>query len=272
MTADQANRDRMLAHYEKQGALERILAGWQAAGGAPEALAAVDEFHIRGPMATKMLMDHLDLPAGARFLDVGAGLGGPARALARHKGYDVTGLDLSRSYCEIAIELSARVGLAGKTEFLCRDVAHHDGDYDGAWTIHVGMNVADKEGFYHAIRRRLKPGAPFIVYDMFRGDGPDPAYPMPWSDTEENSHLAGREAVEIDLRVAGFEIVDGADDTAAAAAFMQKSIDKIRGAGGPPPLGLHLVLGPVFADIAPNLLRNLSSGALRVGMILCRAA
>lgn len=270
MSAQDDTRGRMLAHYEKAGTLERILAGWRAMGGAPEALAAVDEFHIRGPMATKMLLDRLDLPPGARFLDVGSGLGGPARALAKQKGYRVTGLDLSASYCQIATELSRRVGLADTTDFQCQDVADHDRIYDGAWTLHVGMNVQDKEGFYHAIRRRLKPGAPFIVYDMFRGDGPAPRYPMPWADTATDSHLERRDLVEDALSSAGFEIVDRDDDTEKAAAFMTKAVEKAQSAGGPPPLGLHLVLGPVFAEIAPNLLHNLSSGAMRVGVIVCR--
>lgn len=270
MSGQDQGRDRMLAHYERQGALERILSGWDAAGGQPEALAAVDEFHIRGPKATQELMDRLDLPVGARFLDVGSGLGGPARALARHKGYQVTGLDLSPAYCEIAAELSRRVGLAERSDFLCQDIADHDGIYDGAWTIHVGMNVADKERFYRAIHHCLKPSAPFIVYDAFRGNGPDPLYPMPWSNTAEDSRLARQETVEANLHAAGFDIVARRDDTEKAAAFMARSWEKAKSAEAPPPLGLHLVLGPVFAEITPNLLRNLSSGAVWVVLIECR--
>jgi SAM-dependent methyltransferase len=270
MSETSSERDTLLSHYESDGLLERILEAWGTVGNAPEALALVDEFHVRGPAATKMLIDHLTVGPGDEVLDIGSGLGGPARALARATGATVWGLDLSPLYCDIANELSRRLGLADKTGFMARTVEEHAGAYAAAWTIHVGMNVSDKEPFYHAICRRLLPGAPFLIYDFVRGGGGAPAYPQPWAATEAASHLSDVASLEIDLRMAGFEVEEVANDTEAAISFLQEGLRRLDQLGGPPPLGLHLVLGPRFPEIMRNVLRNLSNGATAVAMIRAR--
>lgn len=262
-----SERDRLLAHYESEDLLQRILTAWKTAGGAPEVLSQVDEFHVRGPAATAMLIGQIWVGPQDRILDIGSGLGGPARALARSSGAEVVGLDLSAQYTAVATELSRQVGLSDRTRFLAEAVEDNDGIYDAAWTIHVGMNVADKEAFYHAVLKRLKPGAPFVIYDFVRGPSGEPTYPLPWADGPEESHLSALDSLEIDLRMAGFDVETITDDTPAAAAFMQAGLDRAAEAGAPPPLGLHLVLGHRFPQIAANVLQGLNSGALAVAMI-----
>ena len=261
---------RILRHYESDGLMARIEAGWAALDHAPEALSAVDEFHIRGAAATAMLIERLDVGPDDRVLDVGSGIGGPARALARATGASVTGLDPAQSYCDVANRLSARLGLAERTAFVRRPVAEATDTFDAAWTVHVGMNVADKSRFYGDILSRLKPGATFLVYDFVRGAGPDPAYPLPWARTEAESFLATSDSVSSDLTAAGFAVHAVQDDSKAALSFMQAGVERLSTAPTPPPLGLHTVLGPIFAEIAPNILRGLRTDALRVALFDCR--
>jgi len=272
MTSQADARQRILAHYEQDGLLERIDAGLTALGEDPakpslDSLSLFDEFHIRGRAATLELIELMEVSEGARVLDVGSGLGGPARQLASATGANVTGVDISAEYCTIAELLSTRVGLAGRTRFFASDVADLDVrvvDFDAAWSIHVGMNVADKEGFYASIIKRLKPGARFVVYDMISGMGSAPKYPMPWARNPEDSFLVTADEIKIALQMAGFAISEVKDDTAAALAFIQQSLANAQAAPVPAPLGLHTVLGPIFREIAPNIANGLSSGALEV--------
>ncbi len=269
--------DRLLAHYQSPGLLARIEAGLAALGEDPaapthDALARVDEFHLRGAAATEALIARLDPAPGARVLDVGAGLGGPARRLAAARNVEVTGIDLSPEYCETAAALTARVGLSDRVRFApvpVENLADETPGFDAAWTLHVGMNVADKEAFYAAIWRCLRPGGRFLVYDILAGPAAAPAYPMPWAATVEESFLSTADSLVIDLQMAGFTVTEQLDETEAARAFMHGAVARARAAAAPAPLGLHTVLGPVFREIAHNLLAGLEGGAIELGLFDC---
>ena len=102
------------ANYTPGDLAAKILAGLRAAGNDPDAptlddLAPVDQFHMGGKGATEELLARAGLTAGMRVLDVGGGLGGPARTLATRVGCHVTVLDLSEEYCHVGEMLTARV-------------------------------------------------------------------------------------------------------------------------------------------------------------------
>ena len=112
-------------------------------------LAVVDEFHIGGRPATRALGEQIDLPAGARVLDIGCGIGGPARFFAAERGWQVEGIDLTAEYVEVAKALSRRVGMADAVSFRqasATALPFADASFDGAYMLHVGMNIADKTG------------------------------------------------------------------------------------------------------------------------------
>ncbi len=96
--------------------------------------------------------------AGDRVLDVGSGLGGPARLIAAQRGCDVTGIDLTPEYVEVAERLTQRTGLGEQVRFVCGDALElpfDDASFDAAITLHVAMNIADRARLYAAIRRVL---------------------------------------------------------------------------------------------------------------------
>lgn len=185
-----------------------------------EQLDGVDQFHVGGPEAVTRLLPGLRLDPGARVLDVGSGLGGPARQVARATGSEVVGVDITAAYVEAARELTAGAGLTGQVRFLHTPLADLPlRDFDAAYTMHVQMNVPDKHAFYADIARRLRPGARLAVYEVCRaGDGPLPL-PLPWSLDGSDSFLATGDELRRTIQDAGFDAVEWVDDSAWATQW-----------------------------------------------------
>ena len=227
-------------------------------------LAPLDQFHVRDLGATRELAEALGI-AGAHMLDVGCGLGGPARFLAATYGCHVTGIDLSQPFIEAARMLTERCGLADRVTFLqgdALDLPFTDALFDHAWTQHVAMNIADRVRFYRSIHRVLKPGGRLAIYDVALGDGGPPIYPVPWAREPGTSFLLTPEAMRNALAQAGFEEVSWIDKTGIAQAWTADL--KARRQQSPAPFGLEVVMGSGFTEMAVNLGRNLLEGRVRI--------
>ncbi len=186
-------------------------------------LAAVDEFHVGGLEATQELAKQMELRAGLRLLDVGSGLGGPARYFAAEHGCRVTGIDLTEEFVRVADNLTKRTKLDGLVEFRqgsALELPFERDTFDRAYMIHVGMNIADKAGIFREVRRVLKPEGLFTIFDIMRtwngrtGDGRsgDGAirYPVPWALSEETSFVATVKEYRDALQGAGLRRSAGA--------------------------------------------------------------
>src|SRR5512134_2441144 len=152
-------------HYGRPDVGSVILAALEKAGKdldrlTPEDLAPVDEFHIRGRAATLELARAAGLDANKRVLDVGSGVGGTSRCLAREFGCRVTGIDLTDEYCRAAAMLTAKIGLTDLVDFRQGDATKmpfQDDLFDVVLTEHVAMNIPDKRGLYREMYRVMKP-------------------------------------------------------------------------------------------------------------------
>lgn len=253
-------------HYSSGDLGSRILAGLEASGKDLNALTAadlspVDEFHTRGAEATRELAEFAGIAAGSGVVDVGSGLGGPARHLASQYGCKVTGLDLTEEFCQVATMLSERTGMTDKVSFhhgSALDMPFSDGLFDVAWTIQAQMNIADKPRFYAEIYRVLRPGGRLVFQDIFQGPGGDALYPVPWADSPHISFLVAPELARAAAEGSGFETMQWRDVTDASLAWYKKQPDAT---GKPlPPLGLHLVTGQTSRDKRVNQLKNLQEG------------
>ena len=266
---DDARAD-VTAHYARHGGLtERILAAVREAGLDPrdaEALQPIDQFHLGGPEATRALAERVGI-RDAAVLDVGCGIGGPARMLARAFGCGVTGLDLTESYCATAAALSRTVGLADSTRFVCAS-AHAlpfaDGAWPWVWTQHAAMNIPDKPRMYAEIARVLAPGGRFVLYDIVAGPVREPRFPVPWAATPSASFLLPGNAVHRRVLDAGLREVFWHDKTAEAVQNVRAARAR-RQTGQPEGLGPQTIMGPEFLDMRRNLARNLEEG--RVGVV-----
>ena len=201
-------------HYSSTGGLTgKIAAQLRAAGKDPPNvttadLAPIDEFHIRGRAATLELANRMEIAPGARVLDVGSGLGGPARTLVETYQCHVTGIDLTADFCEAARQLSSWIGLSEQVTFEQGDATAlaFDGGFDAAMSIHVAMNIADKSAVYTGVRRALTPGRILAVYDVLQGEGGEVLFPVPWAREPSTSHLATPDDMRRLLEGAGFKI------------------------------------------------------------------
>jgi ubiquinone/menaquinone biosynthesis C-methylase UbiE len=233
-------------------------------------LGTVDEFHIRGRKATLELAQMLGLSAASRVLDIGSGLGGPARTLAETYGCRVTGIDLTQAFCDAAATLSGWVGLSDKVAFRQGDATSlpfADDEFDAAMTIHVAMNIAAKDRLYAEARRVLKPGARFAVYDVLQGEGGEVLYPVPWAREPSISHLATPEAMPALLTGAGFRILDVTDSTEASQRWFEAMAARMERAL--PAVTFQAFLGNDFPLMARNQVRNLQERRIRTVSYIC---
>jgi SAM-dependent methyltransferase len=183
----------VLNHYGTADLTERVdqalkQAGLDAGGLTWSDLTPLDQFHVRGLAATKELAEGLSLEPGSTVIDVGCGLGGPARYLAATHGCRVTGIDLSRPFTDVARTLTERVGLSASVTYRqadALDLPFADRAFDHAWTQHVAMNIADKGRFYANIHRVLKPAGRLAIYDVVAGDAGPLIFPVPWKSSPE---------------------------------------------------------------------------------------
>jgi len=225
-------------------------------------LAPLDQFHVGGLAATQEMARALNLPNGAHVLDVGSGLGGPARYLAAECGYEVTGIDLSESFVEVARMLTERCGLSERVSFVrgdALDLPFADESFDAAWTQHVAMNIADRQALYREIRRVVKPGGSLACYDIIEGNGEPLQFPLPWARTPENSFLLSEGAMRAALESAGWTPLLWEDVTPAAINALGAQM-----ASALSPLNLGVVMGDDFAQLGANIPLNVRAGRLRL--------
>src|SRR2546422_73278 len=164
-------------YWEREG-LERAILGALAATGRDvdaltvDDLAPADHFHGGGKAATDRLARLAGIRPGMRVLDVGGGLGGPARTLAATCGAHVTVVDVTESFVRTGAALTARLGLADRVEHRVGDALELDvpaASFDLVWTQNSGMNIADKERLYRGFARALRPGGVLATQEPMAG-------------------------------------------------------------------------------------------------------
>jgi len=264
-------------HYTRADLGDVIIAALEKAGKdvnrlTPEDLAPIDEFHIRGRAATIELARAAGLDATKRVLDVGSGVGGTARCLAKEFGCRVTGIDLTDEYCRAAAMLSAKIGLAHLVDYRqgdATDLPFDDQAFDVVWTEHVAMNISDKTRLYKEMHRVLKPGGTLAIYDVLAGPSGPVLFPVPWARTPDTSFLVQPDELRKLLKETGFTVTDWSDTTEAARAWFVSLAEKIR-KEGLPPLGFHVLLGADFQAMAQNQGRNLQEGRIVLGQVVAR--
>lgn len=272
MTPDPSVAD----HYGRPRIVETILAAFARAGKEPAHLTAadltgVDQFHVGGALATEDLAAQMDLRSGMHVLDIGCGLGGPARFFAG-LGCRVTGIDLTPEFVAAAEHITRLVGI-GDVDFRQTSAASLPFDaaaFDGAYLIHVGMNIPDKPAAFREIRRVLKPGARFAIFDIMRAaDGPV-RFPVPWAASEATSFVETPAAYRAALESAGFRIASERDRRDFAIQQTERSISRMQQSGNTGP-GLALLMGEKTPVLIGNLLAMLKEDLLGPVEIIAQA-
>jgi len=237
-----------------------------------EDLAAIDEFHIGGRKATRSFAQKLTLKSDMQVLDIGSGLGGASRYLAREFGCQVTGLELSVKYCEIATEITRWAGLESHACYRhgnALKMPFDDAAFDLIWTQHVTMNVSDKVALYSEMWRVLKPGGTLASYEILAGDGGPVHFPVPWARNSSTSFLQTPQYLRELLQEIKFEIISWEDKTEFGHLWFLNSKGKAR-KWNSTTFGLHLLLGSEFPVMAKNQIRNLSEKRISLVELIAR--
>lgn len=262
-------------HYADPGFASRMWTAIEAAGLdrhhlTTDEIRPLDEFHLRGRAASMELLELAAFMPNEHILDVGSGIGGPARFIASTTGARVTGVDLTPEFCDFANELTAATKLDHQVRFHSADALNlpfEDDTFDGAWMQHVNMNIGDKGALFHELNRVVRPGGRLALHEVVEGEG-QPYFPAPWASDIEHSHLVTADTLRACWESAGFETREMKDDTMATRAWIEAMAERSRVPGPPPILGLNLLMGEKFTECFGNVARGVLEGKLRVIMAL----
>ena len=266
------------AHYASAGLLAAIRDGVARLGKTPatvttEDLAPVDEFHIGGRQASEDFLGQLGLTSDQRVLDVGCGLGGTARFAATRYGSHITGIDLTEEYVTTGQAMCDWVGLGDRVSLRqgsALAMSFEADAFDGAYMLHVGMNIDDKRQLCAEVHRVLRPGACFGIYDVMRTGEGELAYPVPWAATSETSAVHSLDDYRAALRAAEFATTAERNRRDFALEFFAKLKARTTGARGSAPLGLHILMGDTTPRKIANMVANIASGTIAPVEIVAR--
>jgi sarcosine/dimethylglycine N-methyltransferase len=254
-------------HYGNDGIAARVIAALRAASGAdaavtPDNLAQFDHFHGRGLAGTREIAARLALKPGERLVDIGSGIGGPARWFAATSGVQVTGVDLTPEFCDAAEALNAATRLAGQVRIVqgsALALPLADAAFDAGYSQNVVMNIADKLLFYREAFRVLRPGGRLALSNLCAGPAGEPYFPAPWATTGDTSFLQTPEAMRTDLAAAGFEIVDFRDITPEMVEAQRRFRER-SGNGDAPVVAVDIIMGERAAEMKRNAARTIEDG------------
>lgn len=275
-----SNKSRIARYYEGGDLLARLIAALRDDGIDPtaptlEALAPYDHFHARGLEATAELADGVNVEPDHHLLDIGVGMGGPARYMADRFDCRVTGIDLTQAFCDVAQHLNRLTAMEDKVTIKQGDalsMPFDDAQFDGAYSMNVSMNVADKTMLYAEIFRVLKPGAWLVLSEIAKGPGGPLDFPTPWAKTAGSSFLATPKATCEGLETAGFTAITLRDTTNASLDFAARSRELVKRGEKPPHRAVRLVHGEIAAEASANSARGLRDGCTMPIEVACLKA
>lgn len=261
---------RVTAHYSQGNLMARLRAALADDGANPGApslnqLAPYDQFHGRGIEATLELAALMPVRPLDHLLDVGSGLGGPARIFADRFGCRITGVDLTPEFCDVARTLTRSLGLDECVDFACADalaMPFDDGAFDGAYSMNVSMNIADKAALYREIHRVLKPGGWLLLSELAQGSAAALDFPTPWAASADASFLSTLAQTLRGLREVGFEVLWHRDTLAEAKAFGQRSRAAVERGEKPPHRAVMLMHGDIADAAMANTARAMKDGRI----------
>ena len=265
------NTDReVAAHYSRGSLLARLNAALTEDGVDPDhpsmdALAPYDQFHGRGLEATLEIAGLMQAGPADHILDIGSGIGGPARYFANRFGCRVTGIDLTPEFCDVARHLTRLLKLEDRIKFEVGDalaMPFANASFDGAYSMNVSMNIADKSAFYREIRRVLKPGAWLVLSEIAKGEGGELEYPTPWASSARTSFLSTPEETRRGLSEAGFDVIRLHSTLEEARAYSARARAMVERGEKPPHRAVMLIHGEIATPALANTSRGLLEGRI----------
>lgn len=262
--ASESQSDAAHRQYSVDGLCARILMKLREQGKDVENLtrddiATFDEFHVGGRDETRELARLAGIGPQMRVLDIGSGVGGPARTLSQEFGCRVVGIDATAEYCEAARMLTKLVGLGDRIEFVhgsAPGLPFPEESFDVVWLQFVGMNIQDKSRLIGEIHRVLQGGGRFVLHEVMEGNGEDLDYPVFWANEASYSFLAKPLEISRKFREAGFDEMFLEDVTEQSCLWSRIVLDRSQKPGAPA-LGLGVIVPDNTRAKAINFARNM---------------
>lgn len=206
-----------------------------------------------GPGNVAKMLDGLET-AGKRILDIGCGIGGPAREMAAAHGASVVGVDLEAPLVERAKADAAKAGLGERCRFLRVEIGplpFAAGEFDIVTSSGALTQTEDKPAMLGEILRVLRPGGWFSAYDWMKIDGEYSADMRYWFEMEGLTYamLTLEEQAAL-LREAGFVEIAAEDATGWYRREARREYDLLRGELKPAMIEL------IGADDAQHFIEN----------------
>jgi ubiquinone/menaquinone biosynthesis C-methylase UbiE len=275
-----ARTERLVAQHYGQSDLERAILDALVASGkditrlTSSDLSAVDEFHTGGRQATLELAVQAGFAPGMHVLDIGCGVGGPSRTLAEMHDCRVTGIDLTEDYVRTADVLAERVGLAGRVTYRQASalaLPFGPGTFDGATMMHVGMNIDDKPALFAEVRRVLRSGSIFAIYDIMRMADGELRFPLHWAARSETSFVTTPDEYRRALDAAEFTVSKERNRREFAREAFREAVERAAQGFALPPLGIHILMKTDVAPKLANVVSNLERGLIAPVELICTA-
>lgn len=262
------------AHYTQGSLLDRIVTALKAAGHdthqlSPDILGPIEHLHTGGLGFTKEQAEKAGFTSGMKVLDLGCGIGGPARYIASSYDCEVVGLDLTAEFIDVADELTKRCDMAATVRFQqgnALDLPFADESFDVVFCQNLSMNIEDKSGLFREAHRVLRSGGTFTSTDHTQGPGGEPYYPTGWANSADISFLVPPEDMRRLLEHAGFRVREWIDGSSKVLDLARKARETA-GSSEPSPLGLQVVLGDDYPERQKNLQRSLQENRLVYVMV-----
>ena len=232
----------------------------------------IDQYHARGIAATVDLAKRMPIKKNQSILDIGCGLGGPARYYAKEFECIITGIDITPSFIEIGNEFNKITSMSNKVKLKIGDgeiLDFKNEIFDGAYSQHVTMNISDRKKFFSEAFRVLKKGSFFAFTEHGLGAEGNPIFPLPWADTEEMSYLLPPEQTILLLKEIGFsniEIIDTGDKYILGYEKLTKSSSEKK----KPILGIHVIGGESMQERSMNSMKSIKENRTLPFEIVCR--
>ena len=237
-----------------------------------EDLFPIDQYHARGIAATVDLGKRMPIQENQKIIDIGCGLGGPARYFAKQFQCFITGIDITSSFVEIGNRFNKLTSMSNSVSLQVGNgeaLNFENETFDGGYSQHVTMNIKNRKKFFLEAYRVLKKGTFFAFSEHGLGPERNPIFPLPWADTSEMSFLLSPESTISLLKEIGFYDIQIIETSEKYILGYEKMIST-KPEKEESILGIHVIGGTTMKQRSINSMKSIKEKRTLPFEIVCK--